>query len=161
MSNVPVPVLRVADTIRRIVWRIAGPRTIGVRAIVVDDERRVLLVRHTYGKPAWHLPGGGVKRRETLDRAVRRELDEEVGIEVTGPMRVLGAYTNLQEGKSDHIVVFVVEAWRRRGENGYDNDNEIAASGTFAVDEVPETTSPGTRRRLAEWEKGHVTAYEW
>lgn len=156
-----VVVLRVADRARRIVWRAFGPRMIGVRGLVVDDAGKVLLVHHSYGRPAWHLPGGGVKRRETIEAAVRREVREEAGVEVTGPVRLLGTYSNLREGKSDHISVFVIEQWRRHRED--DDDAEIAALGFFApTDEgLPDTTSPGTRRRLEEWAKGHVSAYEW
>lgn len=157
--------LRLADRARRLVWKAFGPRVVGVRGIVVDttspDAPKVLLVHHSYGKPAWHLPGGGVKRRETIEQAVRREVREEAGVEVTGPVRLLGTYSNLREGKSDHISVFVIETWRRHP--GEDDDAEIAATGFFepTAEGLPETTTPGTRRRLGEWEKGHVTAYEW
>ena len=156
--------LRLADRARKLVWKAFGPRMVGVRGLVVDttsEPPRVLLVRHSYGTRAWQLPGGGVKRRETLETAVRRELREEAAVEVTGPVRLLGTYSNLREGKSDHISVFVIEQWRRHREDG--DDPEIAAVGLFDITAqgLPETTSPGTRRRLAEWEKGHVTAYEW
>ena len=159
-----VVVLRIADRARKLVWRAFGPRVVGVRGIVVDATTtppKVLLVHHSYGAPAWHLPGGGVKRRETIERAVTRELREEAGIEVTGPVRLHGTFSNLQEGKSDHISVFVVEQWRRHADE--DDDAEIAAAGFFDVTEegLPETTSPGTRRRLDEWAKGHVSTYEW
>ena len=159
-----VVALRLADRARRLVWKAFGPRVVGVRGIVVDatvDPNKVLLVHHSYGRPAWHLPGGGVKRRETIEQAVRREVREEAGVEVTGPVRLLGTYSNLREGKSDHISVFVIEHWRRQAHP--DDDAEIAAKGFFEItdDGLPETTSPGTRRRLAEWEKGHVSAYEW
>jgi ADP-ribose pyrophosphatase YjhB (NUDIX family) len=160
---VKVLALRLADRLRKLVWKAFGPRVVGVRGIVVDRDHeppKVLLVHHTYGKPAWHLPGGGVKRRETIEHAVRREVREEAGIEVTGAVRLLGTYSNLQEGKSDHISVFVIEQWRRHRDE--DDDAEIAATGFFdPASELPETTSPGTRRRLDEWAKGHVSAYEW
>ena len=159
-----VVALRLADRARKLVWRAFGPRVVGVRAIVADPaDGKVLLVHHSYGKPAWHLPGGGVKRRESIESAVRREVAEEAGIDITGPVRQLGTYTNLQEGKSDHITVFVVEQWRRVDGPDVDDDPEIAAKGFFAPtpDGLPETTSPGTRRRLDEWRKGHVTAFEW
>jgi ADP-ribose pyrophosphatase YjhB (NUDIX family) len=156
-----VVVLRVADRARRLVWRLVGPRMVGVRAIVVDpDDGRVLLVRHSYGREAWYLPGGGVKRRETIEQAVRREVREEAAIEVTGRVRLLGTYSNLREGKSDHISVFVVEHWRRIDAP---SDAEIAEAAF--VDPLPHAlppaTSAGTRRRLAEWQKGDVPAYEW
>jgi ADP-ribose pyrophosphatase YjhB (NUDIX family) len=160
---VNVTALRIAHQVRRVVWRVFGPRVVGVRAIVVDTSthpNKILLVHHSYGRPAWHLPGGGVKRRESIEEAVRREVREEAAIEVTGPVRLLGTYSNLGEGKSDHISVFVVDQWRRHRRD--DDDAEIAATGFFDPStELPETTTPGTRRRLDEWRRGSVSVYEW
>jgi ADP-ribose pyrophosphatase YjhB (NUDIX family) len=153
----PVLLLRIADRVRRMVWRVFGPRTVGVRGLVVDGDGRILLVRHTYGAPAWHLPGGGVKRREGLADALRRELRQEAGVEITGPVSLLGSYTNLQQGKSDHISVFVVTEWTPHEAD----DNEIAEKGFFAMDDLPPAASPGTRRRLAEWRAGRVSSFEW
>lgn len=156
-----IVLLRVADTLRRIVWRLFGPRTIGIRGLVVDEEGRVLLVRHSYGKPTWHLPGGGVKRRESLVQALTRELREEVGVTITGPVRLLGTYSNMSEGKSDHVSVFVVDRWERPDPDGSGDDAEIEAIARFAPDQLPPETSPGTRRRVLEWAKGDVPPFEW
>jgi 8-oxo-dGTP pyrophosphatase MutT (NUDIX family) len=50
---------------------------------VRDDGGRVLFVRHTYGdRISWELPGGGMHRREDPEAAVRREMREELGIEL-------------------------------------------------------------------------------
>ena len=152
-----VVLLRVADRCRRLVWRAFGPRTVGVRGLVVDSDGRVLLVRHTYGRPAWHLPGGGVKRRESLIEGLHRELLEEAGVVVDGTPALLGTYSNLREGKSDHISVFVIREWRRHESH----DAEIAAAEFFAPDGLPDDASPGTRRRLREWERGEVSDFAW
>lgn len=149
-------VLRVADRLRRLWWRLAGPRTVGVRGVVRDAEGRVLLVRHTYGPPLWHLPGGGVKRRESLTDAVRRELREEVGV-VAGGLRLHGTFSNLQEGKSDHIAVYLVDDWTERETN----HAEIDARRFFPLASLPDDVSPGTRRRLDELDRPGASAGDW
>lgn len=155
--SVPPTLLRVADTLRRWMWRAAGPRTVGVRGLVLDQDGRVLLVRHTYGSRHWQLPGGGVHRRESILAALHRELREETGVIVTGPVRLLGTYSSLTEGKSDHISVFVVEAFERERSHS----SEIDSVRFFPLDELPDDTSPATRRRLDDLRRGQVRAFDW
>jgi 8-oxo-dGTP pyrophosphatase MutT (NUDIX family) len=55
-----------------------------VRALVLDPEDRVLLVRFVNpdtGEEFWTTPGGGVDPDETMDAAIRRELREETGLD--------------------------------------------------------------------------------
>lgn len=64
-----------------------------VRAIVLDEDDRILLCRFVIPKPAgtvvWAAPGGGVEHGETPLAALRRELHEEVGLAVdTDPPHV-------------------------------------------------------------------------
>jgi ADP-ribose pyrophosphatase YjhB (NUDIX family) len=156
-NSLPAPVLRVADTLRRWMWRAVGPRTVGVRGLVLDGDDRVLLVRHTYGAAYWHLPGGGVHRRESIVAALHRELREETGVIVIGPVRLLGTYSSLTEGKSDHISVFVVDTFEReQSESG-----EIDAARFFPMDELPEDASPATKRRVDDLRRGEVRAFDW
>ncbi len=129
--------------------------TVGVRLLAVE-EGKVLLVRHTY-LDGWYLPGGGVQAGETLREAICREADEEVGA-VLQELRLFGVYSNFFEGKSDHIVVFVCEdfSWRNA------RNREIERVNCFALDELPEETSPGTRRRVDEYVAGEVAvAAHW
>ena len=150
-------VFKVADTARRWVWRAFGPRTVGVRGLVIDDRGQVLLVRHTYGQRVWQLPGGGVHRRESIVAALHRELREETGVLVTGDVRLLGTYSSLTEGKSDHISVFVVDRFEQQASES----GEIDAAYFFPVDGLPDDTSPATRRRLAELRRGEVRSFDW
>ena len=111
----------------------------------------MLLVRHTYLE-GWYLPGGGVQAGESLVEAVRREAAEEVNGHLQ-EMRLFGVYSNFFEGKSDHVVVFLCEdfTWQSTA------SRETESADCFRVDGLPEATSPGTRRRIAEFAAGART----
>jgi ADP-ribose pyrophosphatase YjhB (NUDIX family) len=52
------------------------------RAVVLDDDDRVLLVRFDFGdRVVWATPGGGIEEGESDEHAIRRELAEEAGLE--------------------------------------------------------------------------------
>jgi ADP-ribose pyrophosphatase YjhB (NUDIX family) len=52
----------------------------GVKCVLTNDGR-VLLVRHTYGQRAiWYLPGGGAHRGEAPLHAAEREMREELDV---------------------------------------------------------------------------------
>jgi ADP-ribose pyrophosphatase YjhB (NUDIX family) len=48
---------------------------------VIERDGAVLLVRHSY-RPGWGVPGGLSQAREEIDDAARREVREEVGVDV-------------------------------------------------------------------------------
>ena len=58
----------------------------GVRVAVIDENGRVLLVKHRYeseGRDIWMLPGGAIEEGETSRDAVIREVLEETGLIVS------------------------------------------------------------------------------
>ena len=59
-----------------------------------DDGLRVLLIRREHDPCAglWALPGGFLEIDEPIEAGARRELKEETGFEVPGPITFLGAY---------------------------------------------------------------------
>ncbi len=131
--------------------------TLGVRALVLDEAGRVLLVRHTYTH-GWHLPGGGVERGETALAALLRELAEEGGVEPLAPPRLIGFHANHANFPNDHIAVYRVDAWRTVPHAA---DGEIAERGFFAPDALPADTTKGTQRRIAEAFSEGETSAEW
>ena len=51
-------------------------------AWIEDSDQNILLVRQAAGLKLWTLPGGKVKRGESLVKAFRREVHEETGLGV-------------------------------------------------------------------------------
>lgn len=132
--------------ILRVYWRIFKPITLGVRAIVTNDENEILLVKHTY-QNHWFLPGGGVDKGETFEQAIKRELVEETGYEAD-IVELFGVYQNTYEGKCDNIVVFVC----KRGKFiEFVPSSEIEKHGFFSVENLPENTSKGMKKRIEEF----------
>ncbi|MGH6735856.1 MAG: NUDIX domain-containing protein [Methyloceanibacter sp.] len=131
----------------RPIWRLRRGMTLGAQGVVVGEDGRVLLVRHSY-RPGWFFPGGGVEWGETLEDALARELKEEVGVALTGPAALHGVFSNGSNFPGDHIAVFVIRDWTRR--ENYRRKGEIAEAEMFAPDGVPSATEQGTRNRLAE-----------
>ena len=128
-------------------WRWRRGLTLGVRAIVIDKEGRILLVRQTY-TPGWVLPGGGVELGETFDRSLARELDEEAGVAMEGTPELMGIYDNQAAFPGDHIAIYIVRSWSRT--RVPQPNMEIAETGFFSPDALPETIASGARRRIEE-----------
>lgn len=143
----------------RLYWRVTKPRTLGVRALVFDRDERIALVRHTYTKQ-WYLPGGGVKKGESFDTAILRELREEVALDDARIERVLGVYHSRKEAKDDHIVIFVVRAGDDPAALRKADALEIAEAGWFALDALPDV-SPATGRRIGEYRAGVTGLGTW
>ena len=130
--------------IYRLSWKITQPQTIGVRIFLIKKQQ-ILLVKHTYSNQ-WFLPGGGLKKGETLEQAIRRELAEELGVRIE-KLELFGAYNNFFEGKKDYIILFKSEDFSLPNKK----DSEIDLFSFFSFEDIPQSTSPGTKRRIAEF----------
>jgi 8-oxo-dGTP pyrophosphatase MutT (NUDIX family) len=131
--------------------------TLGVHAAVIDGDNQVLLVRHTYA-PGWLLPGGGVERGETVYEAAKREIKEEGGIIATGKLALHGVFSNESNFPGDYLVCFIV---REFTSGAWSPSLEIAEARFFPMAALPEGTTGGTRRRIAEIAEGNVITEHW
>ncbi|MBC7583854.1 NUDIX domain-containing protein [Tardiphaga sp. vice352] len=153
--------LRLEPYLRKIFhlyFRVARGMTLGVRAVVLDADNRVFLVRHTYVS-GWYLPGGGVEVGQSFREAMLRELMEEGRIEVLGEPVLLGVYLNSHVSPRDHVAVYVVRQFRQ--DRAPEPNREIAETGFFALDSLPSDTTEGTRLRLAEVLHGRPAGITW
>ena len=139
-------------------FRLVRGMTLGVRAVVLDADGRVFLVRHSYVN-GWHLPGGGVDLGETMEGAMRRELKEEGDIDLTGEAVLHGIFLNSHVSPRDHVAVYVVRHFRQ--DRLPEPNREIIECGFFETAALPEGTTPGTRLRIAEVLGGRPPITTW
>jgi ADP-ribose pyrophosphatase YjhB (NUDIX family) len=152
---------RLEPALRRVFhlyWRFARGMTLGVRALVLDDDGRVFLVKHSY-VAGWHLPGGGVEVGETFGDALRRELAEEGRIEILGEPALHGVFLNSHVSRRDHVAVYLVRQFRQ--DRPPEPNREIVATGFFEATALPPETTRGTRLRIAEALEGRPVIATW
>jgi ADP-ribose pyrophosphatase YjhB (NUDIX family) len=126
----------------RALW---APTVMGVAALVLDAEGRVLFVRHGYS-PGWRLPGGGVGRGEPPEDAVLRELREEVGL--TGGS---ASFVSLHSRKVGWATMVVALYRVAGGTLDFRPNLEIREICFADPRHPPEGATPATLRRLAEF----------
>ncbi|HSW66371.1 MAG TPA: NUDIX hydrolase [Bacillota bacterium] len=87
----------------------AGNIAVTCRSLVYNSEGKILIARRgptdTFHPGSWDLPGGRLEAGETLEAAVIRETQEEVGLTLSRP-DVLYAITALRPPKSASWVFF-------------------------------------------------------
>ena len=147
----------VATKIIKKVQAFLGANTIGSRAIVINPDGQILLVKHTY-QPHWYLPGGGVKKGESAKAALLRELKEEVGLVVNLEELILyGIYHHIYMGVNDYPIIYVVKNYKMTSSSS----GEIEEIAWFDYDDLPAMVSPGTKRRITEYFTRSEIAEKW
>jgi 8-oxo-dGTP diphosphatase len=119
----------------------AGSFRIGVFAIIVHDGQVLLARRRDIGW--WNLPGGGMERGETVDEALRREVREEIGIEIA-IVRLVGVYSKPQ--KDEVVLTFLCYPAQGKPQVSA----EISEVRYFAPHALPGRTLPKHRERIAD-----------
>ncbi len=77
-------------------------------ALLFDGSGSLLIVRPSY-KPTWEIPGGAVGEDESPAAACRREIQEEIGLDIA-PSRLLCVDYNSSTGSYLESLMFLFAA---------------------------------------------------
>jgi 8-oxo-dGTP diphosphatase len=118
---------------RFIVRRVTPAFTVGSMCIVRrEDDGRILLVQHEY-RGKWGLPGGLLKRGETIEDCALREVREETGLEI----ELVGPPTVVVEPEARRVdVVFCCHPVRIEVDT--EHSAEVNGAEWFPLGDLPE-----------------------
>jgi 8-oxo-dGTP diphosphatase len=120
-------------------------KKIGAAAVIVDDDGQVLLVKQTYGRLDWELPGGAAEAGESPDETVVREVREETGLDVA-VLHLTGYY---HDADTDFLhFVFLCE--NRAGHAARPDLAEVSECGYWPPHALPRPISDFTTRRIQD-----------
>lgn len=114
-------------------------KEVSVMAWIEDPGHRVLFVRQAAGMRLWTLPGGKVKRGESLLKATRREVSEEVGVRIQiGSL--LGALDRHDKDAITLLFAAVLEQRNHKLKSGRREIKKVAFQSA-----LPKKSSPSAR----------------
>jgi ADP-ribose pyrophosphatase YjhB (NUDIX family) len=109
--------------------------TLGTLAVITNEKGEVLLVQPTYSEGKWQLPGGYVENGESPFDTIRRELLEELNINVE-IKRFAGVYYKAYEHNLNIVFVCGIT-----GGTPIPDKNEILTYDFFDIDSLPKGLS--------------------
>src|SRR5882724_11717232 len=127
---------------RWVVERIESRFTVTIAAIVVDDQDRVLLLDHVF-RPGlgWGIPGGFINPGEQPEDALRRELQEEVELEVTD-VKLITVLTH------SHVKQVIIPFSCKPAGEAKPNSFEIKEAQWFRYQDLPTELSRDQRAMI-------------
>ena len=117
--------------------------TVTAAAIICNERHEVLLFKHRFRPGSgWGIPGGFLEAGEEADDALRRELREEIGLELDA-LRIFRTRTFKRQSQIE--IVFLARA---SGDSNH-KSIEIEQADWFSTDSLP-AGLPGEQRLLIE-----------
>ncbi|HEX8091636.1 MAG TPA: NUDIX hydrolase [Blastocatellia bacterium] len=126
--------------LRRLSVRLSQSRfTVTTAAVIVDKDDRILLLKHVFRVGSgWGIPGGFMNKGEQPEAALRREVHEEMGLELDS---VELAFVRALK-KSAQVEIYFRASPRGASEP---RSVEIKSAEWFKLDELPESLSHDQR----------------
>jgi len=119
-------------------------KLIGSAAIIFNTEGQILLVKHSYGKNNWDLPGGKSEDDESVAETAEREILEETGL-IVDIGRLTGVYYDPDYDM--HHFVFTAN-YDHNKQQPKPSSAEILECRFFSLDNLPKPMSDFTYNRI-------------
>ena len=143
-------ILPAALTLLRVYWFLFRPHEYSAKVMLLHEEQ-LLLIKHTYGRENWSLPGGGSKSNEAPEETAAREVLEELSITLTTSELIpLGSLVSRKAYKYDHVSMYVAKV-NNKGVNP--DPFEIKEVRWFALDALPINLSDTATSALNHYEQ--------
>jgi len=127
--------------VRRVYRFVRRPRGRAAKVLITNGNK-VLLVRPGYNHRQWTTPGGAVDKNETFEVAARREVEEELDIQLDA-LSEITTYDHVFDGQTNIVQIFHAEVTDPR----FTVDGiEIVEAEWFPIERLP----PDRRSRIDE-----------
>jgi len=117
---------------------------VGAAALIVDSENHLLLMKRS-DSGCWGPPGGAVELGEVVETAARREVREEIGLEL-GELSLFGVFSGPElfyvYPNGDEVYNVTIAYLTREAHGEVRLNDEHTEWGYFAVSDLPEEISP-------------------
>src|ERR1700742_5163202 len=119
--------------------RLRPTKEVSVMAWIEDPPNAVLLVRQAAGLKSWTLPGGKVKRGESLVKALKREVREETGLRIQ-----VGSLLGVLDRRDKDVITLLFAAIPSQGSNKVKRKQNEIKKATFQSS-LPNKASPSAK----------------
>jgi len=119
---------------------------------ILNKFGQILLVK--YEDNSWGIPGGLMELGESTEECIRREVKEEIGLDL-GPLQLFGVFsgkelfTKLRNGHEYYNVIIGYICTEFDGEIIPDGV-EVLEAGFYSLSEAPASTQPYIQEKLKE-----------
>jgi ADP-ribose pyrophosphatase YjhB (NUDIX family) len=120
--------------------------------IIIEIDKKVVLIKRKNPPYGWALPGGFVELGESVENTAKREAKEETGLELTN-LKQFHVYSQPDRDPRKHTVSIVFTA----SSNGLPKAaNDAAEIMLFILDDLPQNITFDHRQILEDYKKSII-----
>ncbi|MEW9094914.1 MAG: NUDIX domain-containing protein [Clostridiaceae bacterium] len=122
---------------------------VGVGAVILNDNEEILLLLRERSPEAgyWSIPGGKVEFFDTIEDSIKREVKEELGVEID-IIKLLGVTNHILVEEKSHWVApsFLVKIIKGEVKNMEPNKHKDIK--WFSIDNLPDNITLTTKKAI-------------